>query len=282
MGFMGCTQDAPESSEQDAETAASQSTSDVAKADSATATAGLVGPEWRLTRFGMENPVEDTLQRVKVTAVFSEERRVSGISGCNRYSGEYDARRDSLMFGKMASTKRACPDPVMKVEERYLDVLGDIRSYEIRDERLDLYDEGGALRLTFRRGGGDVDGRQGASSAADSTVQATSGRVRSFKALGQEPGWLAVITPDTIRYEGNYGETMITFPTPQPAIADTGSVVYDTTARGHSLQLVIDETDCTDAMSGKPFPSTVTITVDGETYRGCGAPGDEDADGSES
>lgn len=92
-----------------------------------------------------------------------------------------------------------------------------------------------------------------------------------FRALGQEPGWhLEISEGKQMKYIGNYGADTVLVPTPKPKKTDSGSTVYQTNTNAHSLTVKITDKRCTDAMSGFKFPSTVTVTIDGSTYHGCG------------
>lgn len=87
----------------------------------------------------------------------------------------------------------------------------------------------------------------------------------TYTARGQEPGWLLTITGQRIDYVGNYGETRITVPRPEPR----------TTFNGHRYEtqrLIVDITHgrCNDVMSGHGYADQVMIVADGATYRGCG------------
>ena len=86
-----------------------------------------------------------------------------------------------------------------------------------------------------------------------------------YRALGQEPGWTLTIGGGRIDYVGHYGETRITVPRPEPRTSFNGH-------RYETPRLIVDITHvrCNDAMSGFGFADTVTVTADGETYRGCG------------
>ena len=90
-------------------------------------------------------------------------------------------------------------------------------------------------------------------------------RAGSYTARGQEPGWALTIADGRIDYAGNYGETRIIVPAPQPR----------TTFNGHRYEterLIVDVTHgrCNDAMSGHGYADTVMVIADGETYHGCG------------
>jgi heat shock protein HslJ/uncharacterized membrane protein len=74
---------------------------------------------WRVIRLGDAMPPEG----VTVTIMFDREGRVSGRSGCNRFSGGYTLTGEGLSFGNMAVTRMACPPPMMETEHQFLDLL---------------------------------------------------------------------------------------------------------------------------------------------------------------
>ena len=87
----------------------------------------------------------------------------------------------------------------------------------------------------------------------------------SYSALGQEPGWALRIGGGRIDYSGNYGEKKINVARPDPRPGVNGR-------RYVTPRLTVDiaYTRCNDAMSGFGFEHQVTVTADGETYKGCG------------
>lgn len=97
------------------------------------------------------------------------------------------------------------------------------------------------------------------------------GRVHDVRAVGQEPGWLLQVRPGKeMRFTHGYGEGEVVTPGPVPGLEADGSLVYLARADGHTLQATVALTPCTDAMSGEGFPRTVTVVLDGKTFRGCG------------
>lgn len=74
--------------------------------------------------------------------------RVSGSTGCNRFTGSYARGRASLSFGPIASTKMACPDG-MAQEQAFMQALQDVSSWRRLDGTLELLDEQGTVRLRF-------------------------------------------------------------------------------------------------------------------------------------
>ena len=83
--------------------------------------ATLEGVAWVLTVFDRSEPVP---AEPEVTLVFSD-GRIGGRSGCNRYfAGVIDGDLPGgLSVGQLGATKMACPDEVMRLEERYLRTL---------------------------------------------------------------------------------------------------------------------------------------------------------------
>jgi putative lipoprotein len=113
---------------------------------------------------------------------------------------------------------------------------------------------------------GDVEGRP---SARDPWQDARERGV-DFRALGQEPGWFLEIDDGrSMRLVYDYAEREATRPGPTPTI-EQGKTTYAAATGSHRLIVVIDDRPCQDVMSGEPFPSTVTVTIDGRELRGCG------------
>lgn len=56
----------------------------------------------------------------------SGQRRASGFSGCNRFTGTYMLRDGKLSFGLLAGTRMACASAGGKLESDYLDALAHI------------------------------------------------------------------------------------------------------------------------------------------------------------
>ncbi len=115
----------------------------------------------------------------------------------------------------------------------------------------------------------------GGCSAPGDPPAAADGAARSdslalpWVATGTEPGWRLEIAQDELTLEAYYGETRLTAPTPEPRRRD-GALTYRTRTSDHRLAIEIRDRYCTNAMSGKPFPAAVVVTLDGDTFDGCG------------
>ncbi len=67
------------------------------------------------------------------------------------------------------------------------------------------------------------------------------------------------------------GKADVVTPVPRPETDQaTGIRVYHAVTEANDLRVVIEPAGCTDVMSGKAFDTTVTVTLNRQTYHGCG------------
>jgi heat shock protein HslJ len=114
----------------------------------------LAGTRWEVTGFNNgKQAVVSVMLGTSLTAVFSPDGRVSGLAGCNRYSGPVKVDPPKIAIGPLASTKKSCSSPagVMEQESEYLASLGSVATYEIRGASLELRSADGALAVTMQR-----------------------------------------------------------------------------------------------------------------------------------
>ena len=118
--------------------------SDVGSDD--TSATQLEGTDWVLSA---DAPLGVALEAIAVTAQF-EDGKVSGHSGCNRYSASYALDGDSLTIGPdIAGTNMACPRAQMAVEQAYLGRLPKVAGYAIDGDTLTMSDDQGDTILRF-------------------------------------------------------------------------------------------------------------------------------------
>jgi membrane-bound inhibitor of C-type lysozyme/uncharacterized membrane protein len=93
-----------------------------------------------------------------------------------------------------------------------------------------------------------------------------------FRAVGNEPGWhLEISRGRKILFVSDYGQSRFEFTTPEPETdGQARTAIYRTRNSEHVLQVIIAGQPCQDTMRGDPFESTVTVTLDGRRYTGCG------------
>lgn len=91
-----------------------------------------------------------------------------------------------------------------------------------------------------------------------------------YRGLGSEPGFSIEIGPEDIAFEYDYGAKKLVFPLEEPRVDDRGQRTYDQTTSAHHLRVAIEDGVCLDSMTGDAFETTVEVTLDGRTFRGCG------------
>jgi putative lipoprotein len=109
--------------------------------------AGLAG-SWRLTQLAGERP---ELKRPIQLTIEVKESRVTGFSGCNRFTGSWKVDETKLQFSGVASTKMACLGPAAQWESRFLKALETVSSYRISGPQLELIGSDGAAIATLER-----------------------------------------------------------------------------------------------------------------------------------
>jgi heat shock protein HslJ/uncharacterized membrane protein len=346
----------------------------------------LLGTAWRLESLGNGKPRAGT----QPTLEFPTEGRASGNGSCNRFNGIVIVAEDGIKFTGLATTRKACPEAVMRQEEDYLAALRDAVRFESDAEALRIFSAGREEPLRFVAGpapaASPAQGIRPAPAAATSSLlgiwtvvghhspgvsamsdgQAKSHygeslrltansaiapgsrcsdpgyvpnrvvpddflaeqyklapgslkplagrsqmqvlqvqcdgrpwtalggsvleldrnralapwdgiffeltRDRDFRAIGQEPGWqLEIRMGSEMRFTYDYGKGSAVTPAARAELdAKTGTRTFHAKAEANDLRVEIVPVGCEDSMSGKPFPATVTVTLNDRSFRGCG------------
>jgi heat shock protein HslJ len=114
---------------------------------------GIVGT-WRTEALGGAAPEAGVASDV----TFSEDGRLSGHGGVNRYGGSYVVRGDELELGPIFSTRMAGPGPAMAHEAAFLAVLQGTRPFALEADVLTIGSGRDELRLRREPGGVVGDG----------------------------------------------------------------------------------------------------------------------------
>jgi len=90
----------------------------------------------------------------EITALFGDDGTLSGVAGCNNYTGGYTASDGALSIGLTATTMKFCAEPegVMDQESLYLALLTTVATYTVEDGELMLADGSGQTVATFAAG----------------------------------------------------------------------------------------------------------------------------------
>ena len=130
------------------ERSSSASASD--KGSTADSLTSVAGTEWVLERWNEKEPVSGNAE----VTLRLEDGRLSGSSGCNRYSSDVKpgGLPRTIVLGPVAGTRMACPEPAMAVEDRFLRQLAAVKSFRLDRGRLELgYELDGATgSMLFR------------------------------------------------------------------------------------------------------------------------------------
>jgi heat shock protein HslJ len=112
----------------------------------------LIGPEWQLLSYNNgREAVVSILDGTQPTATFGSAGSVSGSAGCNTYNGPFQTTSNSISMGPFATTRMACPPPVMEQETAFLRALERASTFEFVDGRLEFRDSNGATQAVFQQ-----------------------------------------------------------------------------------------------------------------------------------
>lgn len=94
-----------------------------------------------------------------------------------------------------------------------------------------------------------------------------------FRAVGQEPGWVVEIDDDRrMHVLADYGEIEFFTARPGREAGPAGETRHRADSERGEVVVTVREAPCEDAMSGEPFPRTVTLAFEQRLLEGCGRP----------
>lgn len=105
---------------------------------------------WVLESFVQGGEETEVLEDTEITLKFnSEEKRMSGTSGCNVYFGGYELNGNALSIpGPIGGTRMSCGDQIDEQEKRFFQAIENAEHYRIRDKNLRI--DCGSEVLIFR------------------------------------------------------------------------------------------------------------------------------------
>ena len=111
----------------------------------------LEGTSWTAT--GVNNgsaAVVSSAVSETVTAEFGADGALSGFAGCDTYTASYEtAGGDAISITDVATTRMACADDAMEVEQQFVAALGNATTYTLAGDTLTLRDADGSTQVTF-------------------------------------------------------------------------------------------------------------------------------------
>ena len=110
--------------------------------------AGLNDQFWTLVQLNGKPVVLPENQRAPGLTFHADNNRLSGSGGCNQLVGAYTASQRFIDINMLAATRMACLTEG-NVEQEFIRTLGQVKSWNILGQRLELYDQLGSALARF-------------------------------------------------------------------------------------------------------------------------------------
>jgi heat shock protein HslJ/membrane-bound inhibitor of C-type lysozyme len=91
-----------------------------------------------------------------------------------------------------------------------------------------------------------------------------------FRGFGTEPFWDVTIDQDRMTLSRPYDQQVIEGIALNTTLANQHGRAYEATVQGMELSFRVAHQLCEDDMAGAQYPAQVRLTLDGETFKGCG------------
>jgi heat shock protein HslJ len=114
------------------------------------AMAQIEGPQWNVIEIGGK-PVATPEGKREPHVSFRAGGRLSGSDGCNRVTGSYKLKGETITLARMAWTEMACVD-TPEIAAVFRDALKRATRFTVTRDRLELFDAGGDRLAAFARG----------------------------------------------------------------------------------------------------------------------------------
>jgi len=113
----------------------------------------LENTAWYLTSYLRNDGIQVKLQNsTKISAIFGSNNTVTGSSGCNSYTAQYNLTGTNLSFSRIAVTRMACIDQAtMEAETTYLKLLEQVASVSGHEKNLTMSNQNNSNLLTYFR-----------------------------------------------------------------------------------------------------------------------------------
>jgi heat shock protein HslJ len=107
----------------------------------------LHGREWVVADINGKGIVD----RSRATLDFFDDGRVAGRASCNNFTAQYTLTGETLTVSKAAGTMMACEPALMAQERLFLDVLQNVRRFDLRPDGALVLQTDDGRAITARR-----------------------------------------------------------------------------------------------------------------------------------
>ncbi len=108
----------------------------------------LQGVVWQLAGVSQGEAMVSMVGDEKITLTIQGDR-VSGLGGCNTFSGPVQVQDNSIQIGPLASTKMACSGEIDQREQQVLHALSQAASFQIQRSQLTLLDNQSRVLMSW-------------------------------------------------------------------------------------------------------------------------------------
>ncbi|QUM75879.1 YbaY family lipoprotein [Moritella sp. 24] len=104
--------------------------------------ASFANTHWQLSMLGTQQITSEVTTQKPYLTFNQDDNKVFGFAGCNRFSGNYEALANNVSLTQLVTTKKLCFQQ-MNLETKFLTALSEAGNYNVIDNTLTLYSNGG-------------------------------------------------------------------------------------------------------------------------------------------
>lgn len=124
-----------------------------AKSTSTGAASALADTSWQLMTFRNHGTMTPASPETSATLEFGTQTTISGLTGCNSFSGTYTTNGSKLTIHLGAKTRKACLNAtLMDQEEAIIEQLPTVSTYTVTGNVLTLSEASGGALFTYEKG----------------------------------------------------------------------------------------------------------------------------------
>ncbi len=160
-------------------------------AQAQSASVGIEGMAWLVEDIAGRGVID----RAQTTISFDASGRVSGSTGCNRFTGAATFEGEVLKFGQLATTQRACVPALMDQEQKFLNAVEAVRGYSVdANGLLHLRGAYGEPLLRLVQMAGQPLDKSGTTTSGTAEATRVTGTVSYRERIALAPGSTVIVT----------------------------------------------------------------------------------------